>query len=146
MIEALPNANVLIKIADGEVTGVSGCNSFRGEYESDGMSLVVASLGSTLVSCGEEINAQENNVLEALAAATHISHDEDVLLIHYGDIAFLVLKRYPFFEGASWVLDTIVSDGDVVEPLPDTTIAMNFADGQVTGVDRMQQLCGTLHN
>ena len=56
--------------ADGTLDGFGGCNQFGGGYSVDGSAIAIGPLHSTLMSCSEEIDTQEVQLLTALDAAT----------------------------------------------------------------------------
>jgi heat shock protein HslJ len=64
---------------DGTVEGFGGCNSFSGGYSVDGDSIAIGPLMSTMMSCGEEADTVEQQLLTALQAATTWSVTSGIL-------------------------------------------------------------------
>jgi heat shock protein HslJ len=56
--------------ADGSVAGFGGCNQFGGPYTSEGDTLAIGPLNSTMMACGDEVDATERQLLAALEAST----------------------------------------------------------------------------
>ena len=57
---------------DGVVSGSSGCNTYTGAYQQNGLELSFGDLASTLMLCQEEgVMEQESAYLQALAKVTH---------------------------------------------------------------------------
>ena len=55
---------------DGTISGNTGCNTFNGPYEVDGVSITIGPLSSTLAACPtEELELQQTNFLKALELA-----------------------------------------------------------------------------
>ena len=51
----------------GQITGSAGCNSYFGGYELKGGALsLTGPIGSTMMSCGEQIDQQEHEYLQIL--------------------------------------------------------------------------------
>lgn len=55
---------------DGSVTGSGGCNTYFGSYAVDSDAIKVVVGGSTKMSCGADLDAQETQYFAALGAAT----------------------------------------------------------------------------
>jgi len=69
--------------ADGQVTGSGGCNSYGGSYELSGNKLSIPGpLMSTMMSCGEEKDQQEQQLLMALQSAESYQIDDGELTIN----------------------------------------------------------------
>ena len=75
---------------DAAVSGQGGCNQFFGDYQVEGDSISFGPLGSTLMSCGEQLDQQEFAYLSALQEAETYQMSSDRLEITYptGVLAF----------------------------------------------------------
>ena len=70
----------------GQVKGSAGCNSYFGGYESKGNELSLAGpIGSTMMSCGEQIDQQEIEYLQILQNAESYEMDGNQLQLTSGD-------------------------------------------------------------
>ena len=79
--------------ADKRVTGSGGCNGYGGSYELSGNKLSIPEpLISTMMSCGEEKDQQEQHFLMALQSAESYRIKDGKLTINCGDNK-LVFKR-----------------------------------------------------
>ncbi len=67
----------------GELNGFAGCNTYFGSFETDGNSLTIGDLGSTMMACEEGIMDQEAQYLSALEAANSYSIEGSLLEISY---------------------------------------------------------------
>ena len=56
--------------ADGAVSGGTGCNTYRGQYELEGASIAIGPLHTTRLACRPELAEQEAGILASLTAAT----------------------------------------------------------------------------
>lgn len=66
--------------------GNAGCNSFGGDYKTQGEMIEIGALRSTLMACADEkAMAQESAYLEALQDARMFEAREKVLKITFGD-------------------------------------------------------------
>jgi putative lipoprotein len=61
---------------DGTVSGTGGCNQYSGPYETDGGSISIGDLASTLMLCEGAASTQETAFLNALRGATSWRIDE----------------------------------------------------------------------
>jgi heat shock protein HslJ len=55
--------------ADGSLSGNGGCNTFNGPYSVSGNVLAIGPLATTLMSCGDDVDQQEQTYLAALQSA-----------------------------------------------------------------------------
>jgi heat shock protein HslJ len=69
---ALPGVETTIKFENGQISGNVGCNSFGGEYEVKGDTVVFGPIVSTLMYC-EESSTQEQGVLAVFANGVDLS-------------------------------------------------------------------------
>jgi heat shock protein HslJ len=80
---------------DGMVVGSTGCNTFRGPYTTSGSQLTFGPLITTRRAClSDDANAQEQAILNALAAAATFELLGDRMTVHSADGAIqLILLR-----------------------------------------------------
>jgi heat shock protein HslJ len=77
---------VMFNSADGQVTGSGGCNGYGGSYELTGNKLSVPEpLISTMMSCGDEKDRQEQQFYMALQSAESYQIDGGKLTIYCGN-------------------------------------------------------------
>ena len=70
------------KSAEGQVAGSAGCNSYGGSYELAGNKLSLPEpLISTMMSCGDQIDQQEQQYLAALQSAESYTIEDGKLTI-----------------------------------------------------------------
>jgi heat shock protein HslJ len=133
-LAALPRP-VSLRLADGRVTGFTGCNAMSGTYTIKGTSLTLRS-GSTLMACPEPGSSIERAFLEALKGPVSHSAGTNRLTLTTASGAVLEFEReVPMaLEGRSWDV-TLYNNGRqaVVSPKPDTRLTLSFANGQVSG-------------
>lgn len=71
---------------DGSLGGSAGCNSFSGSYQTQGASLSIGALVSTLMACVDEgLMQQETRYLAALQSAIGYELQDNQLVIRYTD-------------------------------------------------------------
>ncbi len=69
-----------------KLTGSAGCNSYFGGYEVQGNELTLPGpIGSTMMSCGEQIDKQEYEYLNTLGTAESYKIEGDKLRINCGE-------------------------------------------------------------
>lgn len=72
LVSLLNNTEINAEFKDGSVSGSSGCNSYSGAFQQDGLKLTFGDLASTLMLCQEEgVMEQESAYLQAIAKVTH---------------------------------------------------------------------------
>ena len=77
--------------AEGQVSGNSGCNQFSGGYSTDGNSIAIGPLMSTMRACADEaVNTQEQQFLAALDQAETWSISGDHLELRGAGDAIMV--------------------------------------------------------
>lgn len=134
--DVLPDTEVTIAFADGQVSGTAGCNGFFGPYELINNQLTLKDLGSTLMLCDDKTMQQEIAFLEALQDAQSITWEEDTLMIHYGDQASLVFDRHQMIDQGGLHTEQGLVTGqivvrdmiDFVELPEDATITVRLED------------------
>ncbi len=75
------DADITIKFNDGQVSGNAGCNSYSGGYQTDGESLALSELMSTMMACEEEISQRETEFLAALATVSQFRTEMNQLIL-----------------------------------------------------------------
>ncbi len=67
----IDNTHLTLTMADGAVSGSSGCNTYRGQYTHDGLSLTFGPMMSTRMACmAEALGNQERDYLDVLSGVT----------------------------------------------------------------------------
>jgi heat shock protein HslJ len=66
---AIDSAPSAVFSADGSVSGGTGCNTYRGQYELDSLSISIGPLRTTQMACSPELAEQEAGILASLTAA-----------------------------------------------------------------------------
>ncbi len=79
-IDVPRTVDVVIAFSDGNVTGFSGCNRFRGTYRLDRDLLEFSVLGSTMMACPDDAMATERDVLRRLSEVTAMVHEPGALV------------------------------------------------------------------
>ncbi|MEO1747934.1 MAG: META domain-containing protein [Pseudomonadota bacterium] len=75
-----------IKLDDGVLAGVTGCNNFTGNYQfSDDGAIKFSSIGSTKMSCTQEVMEIENRLLNVIRSAVRFVVNETELVIFSED-------------------------------------------------------------
>jgi len=139
LVSPLPDSEVRAKFQDGQVTGIAGCNSYFGSYESSGDSLSIGPIGMTEMYCfPEALMDQEGAYLAALESAASYQIAAGKLQIANADgetvLTFSVLEPASL-TGTTWRLNGY-NDGQsgFVSVLSGTEITAVFGDdGQVAG-------------
>ncbi len=85
MAEAPPHA----VFDDGAIAGSSGCNSYNGTYESDGDSMTIGPLATTLMACTTQLQGQETLYFELLAQVDTYEVSGDQLTLMSGDTVLI---------------------------------------------------------
>lgn len=70
--------------SDGRISGRSFCNRFTGRYSVDGRALAVGQLAATRMGCIPEVMTEEQQLLDALSAATRWQVSDDMLTLSGG--------------------------------------------------------------
>lgn len=83
----LANTDLTLRFApEGQAGGSGGCNTFSAQYETDGTSLEMGEIISTLIACTESgIAAQEAAYYDALRSATEFEQSSNELMILYNN-------------------------------------------------------------
>lgn len=130
---------ITAEFADGMIRGSAGCNSYSGQYQTEGPKLTIKEIGQTLMAClPDDLMKQEDAFTKALQAATSYQLMGDSLTISYvgGVLRFTRAQAaadHPL-EGTTWQLTTFVT-GDIAQSLINNTeINAEFAGGKLTGM------------
>ena len=120
--------------ADGNATGNTGCNFYGGSYQVDGDTLILGDSMQTLIGCREDIMAQENAYLAALAATETFELTGETLTLNNPEGALVFgLPEHAALEGTTWHLSGMLEGEAMMSTWVDTDITAVFADGQVNG-------------
>lgn len=68
-------------LADGSITGFSGCNSFFGTYVVDDKALEFGPLGATRKACPDDVMQRETSFMQALEAVSSYRINGNTLLL-----------------------------------------------------------------
>ncbi len=87
-INLLPNTKITAEFKDGKLSGSGGCNQYFTGYKVepvDGTSgkIQIGKIGSTLIFCSEEINAQEYSYFQALEQVREYKLTDEGLVLPY---------------------------------------------------------------
>jgi heat shock protein HslJ len=75
------------------VTGSAGCNSYFADFEGSGTTLTIGPVGSTRMSCAEDVMKQESDYLAALETVSNFQFwNGQLLLIYDGGLLTFVGK------------------------------------------------------
>jgi heat shock protein HslJ len=126
--------------ADGRVSGNSGCNQYSGTYRTDGSSIAITNVASTMMMCAGPGADVEGLFLKGLNSATAWQRTEDGQL---GIAAAVAIVAEPGvaegppptaagveIPGSSWVLVEMGGTADFAHIVPTLTFG---ADGTVSG-------------
>jgi heat shock protein HslJ len=128
---------VTVRLADGRVTGFSGCNQLMGSYTLDGGTLVLGQLAGTMMACPEPARSIEDQFLGAFSGTMRFVVEGDHLTLmpgSGGDPLRFEREALPRLEGVRWEV-TGFNNGRqaVVGPMAGTRLTLEFRDGQVSG-------------
>jgi len=123
--------------AEGRVHGSAGCNNYFGSYEVEGNRLTLPGpIGSTRMSCGEQIDKQEYEYLSTLEAAESYQIQEGKLQIDCGNQVLIFSELLPGdFEDTKWKLESYGEVGNLQAVVEGSQITATFdsAEGRVHG-------------
>ena len=72
LVSLVNDTGINAEFKEGSVAGSSGCNSYNGPFQQDGLNLTFGNLASTLMLCQEEgVMEQETAYLQTIAKVTH---------------------------------------------------------------------------
>jgi heat shock protein HslJ len=99
-----------IRFLGGQVSGTTGCNSFRGTYTLDGSDLRFSPLATTLIGCPPPLEALEREVLDRLAAVTGYQISAKRLSLRAGEETVLVYDVNEPRIAGEWVATGVLYD------------------------------------
>lgn len=128
---------VTVRFHAGRTHGFSGCNQFMGSYTLEGETLVLGTLGGTMMACPEPAMSVEEAFLRSFSGALGVAGAGDALILTpVGGGAPLRFEREAplSLEGRQWEV-TGYNNGRqaVVSPQTGTRLTLMFQDGQVSG-------------
>ena len=128
---------VTVRLAEGHITGFSGCNQLVGSYRLDGQKLVLDQLAGTMMACPEPARSTEYQFLKSFSGTMQVVIEGNHLTLvpesgGYG-LRF-ESEAPPRLEGVRWEV-TGFNNGRhaVVGPKAGTRLTLEFQDGQVSG-------------
>jgi len=133
-LAALPRRATL-RLAQGRVTGFTGCNVLTGTYTTHGAS-VTLKLANTLMACPEPQSGIERTFLDLLNGPLSHAVTDDRFTLTTASGAVLEFEPEPTLtlEGRTWnVREYNNGRQAVVSLLPDTRLTLAFEKGTVSG-------------
>jgi heat shock protein HslJ len=123
-----------IRFLEGQVTGTTGCNSFRGTYTVNGSDLTLSPLATTLVGCPGPLEAVEREILDRLARVTNYEVASARLNLLDGDETVLLYDESKATIEGSWLTLSVLYDDAIRSVILDTELTAEFtAEGTVSG-------------
>jgi heat shock protein HslJ len=133
--DLVPDTQVRLTFADGNLNAQAGCNIMGGSYSIEGDRLTTTQMFMTEMGCDEPRQAQDEWLAAFLGNVT-FTLEGDTLTLTDGPVRLTledkeVVTPDRAIEGTHWVLDGIVS-GDAVSSVPmGVTASITIADGRV---------------
>lgn len=117
----VPDSQVRLSFADGNLSANAGCNHLGGTYAIDGNRIRTAQTSTTEMGCEEPLMRQDQWLAAFLTDVT-FSLDGDTLILTNGNVRLTLTDKEVVtpdqsLEGRTWTLDGIVS-GDAVSSVP----------------------------
>ena len=82
MVSPVTGSELTAIFTADQVSGSAGCNTYSGGYTIEGTTLKIGPLASTMKACADEaVNAQEQQFLAALQAATTFDQTGNILTL-----------------------------------------------------------------
>lgn len=82
----LSGTTITLQLADNQISGSAGCNSYGGPFNLEGDTLTLGPLARTNMFCGDEgVMEQEDRFLDILSQATRLELAADQLTLHTAD-------------------------------------------------------------
>ena len=123
-----------IRFLEGQVTGTTGCNSFRGTYTVNGSDLTLSPLATTLVGCPAPLDAVERQILDRLARVTSYEVASARLNLRDGDETVLLYDESQATIEGAWVALSVLYDDAIRSVVLDSELTAEFtAEGTVSG-------------
>jgi heat shock protein HslJ len=85
VVGPLVGTRLTLMFEDGQISGFSGCNRFRGLFEVEGNALTIQPLATTRKACEHAVMVQEQEFLRALESATTWDIVRGMLDVHRAD-------------------------------------------------------------
>ncbi len=78
----MPDVSVTLNLGEGEIGGSDGCNTFGGSYTTSDSKLIFGDdVFSTMMYCGDEVNAQSTAFYQALAQTASYKMENQTLVL-----------------------------------------------------------------
>jgi heat shock protein HslJ len=132
--DLVPNSQVRLSFADGNLNANAGCNHLGGTYTVEGDRIRTAQMSTTEMACEEPLMRQDQWLAQFLTDVT-FTQAGDILTLVNGDVRLTLTDKEVVtpdlpLEGRSWNLDGIVS-GDAVSSVPvGVTASLKIEGGQ----------------
>lgn len=95
-LPAMPDVTVTLNLGEGEIGGSDGCNTFGGSYKVKGSSIEFGEdIFSTMMYCGDEINAQSTAYYQALTETASYTMENQTLALLDGNGVTLAVFSLP---------------------------------------------------
>jgi heat shock protein HslJ len=124
------------RFEDGRISGDAGCNGFSGGYTTDGDTIEIGPLATTLIACPPPIDAQERAYTGALEQADRYEVGGETLTLFQGDETLVVYDGAPIdLIGSEWIVVGYNNGtGGFTSVVNGTEITMTIIeDGQISG-------------
>jgi heat shock protein HslJ len=113
--------DVTLVFTETEAGGFGGCNRFVAEYQADGVStLTLGPIASTLMTCGEEVDALEAAYLTALAEVAGYTRSADGLVLRdaSGGELLTFTSTPPASVEGPWIVTMVNNGAEAVQSAP----------------------------
>ncbi|HSJ71389.1 MAG TPA: META domain-containing protein [Acidimicrobiia bacterium] len=129
------DVTVTLRLDDGRVSGLAGCNRYTGSAFVDGGHIALGPLAMTLRMCLPEVMEIERAYVTLLEVVDSIAIVEGRLVMSARGDPVLVFGHIAFRVSGTWLLDSYNNGRQaMVSVLPDTEVTAAFDDvGTVTG-------------
>ena len=133
--DLVPETQVRLTFADGNLSAQAGCNIMGGTYAVEGDRLATNQLSMTEMGC-DEPRERQDQWLAAFLGDVAFTLDGDTLTLTDGTVTLTLTDKEVVtpdqaLEGTRWILDGLIS-GDAVSSVPmGVTAAITVAGGQV---------------
>jgi heat shock protein HslJ len=110
--------SVTIDFDEDEVHGTAPCNSYGGPFELDGDSISMGPLVSTMMACGDDIDAAETDYLRGLETVETAEIDDDERLVLTGPDVSFVFDALDVDEAmaSTWTIVSVAT-GDAIQSI-----------------------------
>jgi heat shock protein HslJ len=134
-VDLVPDTQVRLSFADGNLTAQAGCNHLGGAYTIEDATIRTAQMSMTEMGCDEPLMRQDE-WLAGFVSDVGFTLEGDTLTLTKGDVSLTLMDKEVVtpdqtLEGRTWNLEGMVS-GDAVSSVPmGVTASLKIADGQV---------------